>query len=203
MQERLDSLRSERADLEDLPTIERRYGVSIEEVSRNISVNFDIEHENLVARLTEIEDELDSLLQDLLDEPRETLPYAVASASDDEDISLDYYPGAQVLSPGELRSFQPLVGEIPRPFFDHSRITLNMSAFINDWLLYNLWDVEGEKRRYLDVLNGQFSQSSSKQLGARIWETWYQTDATLKIGSAQPTSLWSQGGSIKRNTDAS
>ena len=194
--ERLGSLRAERATLEAERSLRSGLGVSLDENSLQILAEFDTQHEKIIAQLDHVEAVLEEL-RPWLPGGDVQAPFweSMDSLLEVDQSPSDYYPGIQLLSSSEREMFGPLSATLTRPFFDHSSETIDMSSFINDWILYNLWVVEGEKSRYLDLFPVEDTVEQGS-LGERILETWYHDDTVDNHITSQRATARSSGRSI-------
>lgn len=196
--ERLDALRNERAALEDERRTRISLGLTLDDNSLEFLDHFDIEHGTLMSQITHIEEILGELrLSTPCREVSNSKSVFVTSASGPAQPPIGYYPGVASLNADEAQAFGPLSSTLLRPFFTHTREVVDMSKFINDWLLYNLWVVEGEKRRYLTTFANAQSTHTDNDLGQHILDNWYSDETAETIVSLQSPGPWSHGGSVR------
>jgi hypothetical protein len=186
LEERLDELRMERAQIVEEELVRARVGRALDEYSRAFLLSFDMRHDELQRELAQTTEDVARLRVALLD----TEDFVISPDQfdetrrdmSDEDSLVTIMPNDEILNPEEADSEEqePLLlsgAEEPNPVFSESALhgsksVINKASYINLWLLHRLRISLPEVRRFkstLDLKDLNLDQTQIKDMALRWW----------------------------------
>jgi hypothetical protein len=186
LEERLDELRMERAQIVEEELVRARVGRALDEYSRAFLVDFDMRHDELQRELAQTTEDV-ARLRAALPDTEDFVIYPdqfdeTRRDTSDEDSLVTTMPHDEILNPIEAYSEgqEPLLltgAEEPNPVFSGSALqgsksVINKASYINLWLLHRLRISLLEVRRFKstpDLEDLKLDQTQIKDMVLRWW----------------------------------
>jgi hypothetical protein len=216
LQERLDELRIERAQIVDEELVRARVGRSLDDYSRAFLLEFDNRHSELQRELAAAEDDVAKLRMALIDRD----DFIISADQFDEvqpeksDLnSLDVTARNSLLTTDEVLSSseydpteqEPLLlsgTEEPGPVFSESAIqgtksVDNKASYINQWLLHRMRRSLREVRRFKSTLELKNLNLDQSRLTDLVLESWFKDGSDVTFARARKMAAESRNLSIQ------